>query len=139
MTKIVLISCASKKLNHCSKAKDLYISPLFQKNMHYANSLNPDKIFILSARYGLLRPNKEILPYNKTLNRMGSGEIRKWAFSVLEQLKKEANLESDEFIFLAGEKYRRFLLPSIKHYKTPMHGLGIGKQLKWLSERIKDE
>ena len=46
--KVVLISCASKKLNRKAKAEDLYISPLFKLNLKYAKSLNPDKIFILA-------------------------------------------------------------------------------------------
>ena len=67
MAKIVLISCVSKKLSHKSKAQELYISPLFRKNIQYAKSLNPDKIFILSAKYGLIKLEEEIEPYNKTL------------------------------------------------------------------------
>ncbi len=139
MAKIVLISCVSKKLNYKSKAQDLYVSSLFQKNFQYAKSLNPDNIFILSAEYGLLGLNKEIEPYDKTLNKMSSNEIKKWANSVLNQLRKVANLDKDEFVFLAGNNYRKFLLPHIKNYKIPMLGLGIGKQLKWLTEKIKHE
>lgn len=139
MAKVILISCVSKKLHHKSKAQDLYISPLFQKNMQYAKSLNSDKIFILSAKYGLLRLNEEIDPYEKTLNKMRSKEIKGWANSVLNQLKKSTDLEKDEFIFLAGNNYRKFLLPNLKHYKIPMQGLSIGKQLQWLSKRIKNE
>ena len=139
MAKVVLISCVSKKLHHKSKAQDLYVSPLFQKNLKYANSLNPDKIFILSAKYGLLRLNKEIEPYDKTLNKMHSNEIKEWANYVLNQMRKSTDIENDEFIFLAGNNYRKFLLPHLKHYKIPMLGLSIGKQLKWLSKRIKNE
>jgi len=83
MAKIVLISCVSKKLNHKSKAQDLYVSPLFQKNLRYARSLNPDKIFILSAKYGLLSLTDVVEPYDKTLNKMTSNEIKEWANSVL--------------------------------------------------------
>ena len=137
MTKIVLISCVSKKLNHKSKAQDLYVSPLFQKNIRYAKSLNPDKIFILSAKYGLLNLTDEVEPYDKTLNKMTSNEIKEWANSVLSQLQKVVDLNKDEFVFLAGNNYRKFLLPSINNYKIPMLGLSIGKQLKWLTEKIK--
>lgn len=139
MAKIVLISCVSKKLNHKSLAQNLYTSSLFKKNLQYAKSLNPDKIFILSAKYGLLKLNEEIEPYNKTLNEMSSSEIKEWSSSVLNQLKKLVDIENDEFIFLAGNNYRKFLIPHIKHYNIPMLGLGIGKQLQWLSERIKNE
>ena len=76
MAKVILISCVSKKLHHKSKAQDLYVSPLFKKNLQYAKSLNSDRIFILSARYGLLRLNEEIESYNKTLKEMRSNEIK---------------------------------------------------------------
>ena len=139
MAKVVLISCVSKKLHHKSKAQDLYVSPLFKKNLQYAKSLNSDNIFILSAKYGLLRLNEEIEPYDKTLNKMRSNEIKEWANSVLNQLKKSTDIENDEFIFLAGNNYRKFLFPHIKHYNIPIQGLSIGKQLQWLTKRNKNE
>ena len=55
--------------------------------------------------------------YNKTLNKMHSKEIKVWANSVLNQLKKSADIKNDKFTFLAGNNYRKFLLPHIKHYK----------------------
>ena len=134
--KVVLIPCASKKLKQKSKAKDLYISPLFKLSLNYAKSLNPDKIFILSAKYGLLDLEQEISPYDLTLNFMPEKEIKIWAEKVIEQLKEKVDLENDEIIFLAGEKYRKFLLPSIKSYKIPLKGRGIGKQLKFFKESI---
>ena len=88
MARIVLISCVKKKLRCKSKARDLYISPLFRKSLEYAKSLNPDRIFILSAKHYLLGLNKEIAPYNKTLNEMDSQKRKKWADSVLKQLKR---------------------------------------------------
>jgi len=135
MTKIVLISCARKKINQECMAKDLYISPLFRKNLQYARSLAPDDILILSAKYGLLKLEDEIKSYDKTLNRMRSSELEDWANLVLGQLQKVSDLDKDEFIFLAGNNYRKFLLPRIKNYKIPLQGLGIGKQLRWLTEK----
>jgi len=137
--KVVLISCASKKLKNKAKAKDLYISNLFKLNLEYAKSLNPDKIFILSAKHHLLNLDEEIEPYNQTLSNMKDEEIKIWADKVLEQLRQEADLQEDEFIFLAGEKYRKFLIPDIKNYKIPLQNLGIGKQLKFLKENKKNE
>ena len=133
MKKIVLVACAAKKLNYKAKAKDLYISPLFKKNLAYANSLKPDKIFILSAKYGLLDLDEEIFPYNETLNEKSGYEIKIWADSLLQKLSKNSNLNEDEFIFLAGNNYRKYLISSIKNYKIPLEGLPIGKQLKFLS------
>jgi len=136
VAKIVLISCASKKLPSRAEAQDLYISPLFKKNLSYAKFLKADKVFILSAKHGLLGLDKVVYPYDQTLNRMSFKEIDKWANLVLRQLKKVAQLDKDEFIFLAGNNYRKYLLPHITNYKIPLKGLGIGKQLQWLGKKL---
>lgn len=139
MAKIVLISCVSKKLSKKAKAKDLYISPLFKYNLKYTKLLNPHKTFILSAEHGLLKLEKEIKPYNKTLNKMSSKDIKKWSERVVNQLNKVANLKRDKFTFLAGEKYRKYLIPHLSNYEIPLKGLGIGKQLKYLKEKTRNE
>lgn len=138
MGKVVLISCVSKKADRKAKAQNLYVSELFKKNLQYAKSLKPDKLFILSAKYGLLNLDDEIEPYEKTLNKMTLIEIKAWADLVLKQLRKVSDLDSDEFLFLAGNNYRKFLIPHLKNYSVPMFGFGIGKQLRWLKERIED-
>jgi hypothetical protein len=132
MAKIILISCVSKKLDHKAMAKDLYISPLFRYNLDYARSLAPDQIFILSAKYGLLGLEEEIEPYNTTLNNMKVQQRREWAQKVLGQLEQIVSLSKDEFIFLAGRKYREYLIPHIRNYDVPMRSMGIGKQLNYL-------
>ena len=135
MRKIVLISCVSKKLDHPARAEELYTSTLFKYGLKYAKSFNPDRIFILSAKYGLVSSDKIIAPYNKTLNDMSSKENIKWSNKVLEDLKKVCDLDNDQVIFLAGENYRKYLLPHIKNYAIPMKGLGIGRQLKYLKDK----
>lgn len=136
MSKIVLISCVNTKLNKKAKAQDLYISPLFKMNLTYAKTLKPKKIFILSAKYGLVDLNKIISPYNTTLNTMHVKEIQKWANGVLKQMKGKIDLKNDEIIFLAGERYRKYLIPHFKKIKIPLKGLGIGKQLQYLKNKI---
>jgi len=137
MAKIALISCVSKKLSHKAKARELYTSPLFKMNLEFAKSLHPDKILILSAKYGLIGLDTEIEPYDKTLNAMHSSEKSEWANDVLQDLKKIADLNNDEFIFLAGENYRKHIIPHIKNYKVPLKGLSIGKQLQYLKGKTK--
>lgn len=132
--KIVLISCVSQKLTHRAKAKDLYVSTLFNLNLKYANSLSPNEIYVLSAKHGLLELEREIDPYEETLNNMRTAEIKEWANKVLQQLRSVASLEEAEFIFLAGEKYRKYLLPQIKNTVVPLKGLRIGEQLQRLKE-----
>jgi len=153
MVTIVLISCVSKKLAYKAKAKDLYTSPLFKYSLKYAKSFTPDKIFILSAKYGLLELEKEVEPYKETLSGVSrkqrakkpglkvlSKEERKhWGDKVSAQLNKVIDVKRDEVIFLAGERYREHLLPHITNYKIPLKGLSIGKQLKFLKEKTSNE
>ena len=108
MAKVILISCVKKKLPHKAKARNLYISDLFKSGLRYAESLNPDKIFILSAEYGLIDLDEDIEPYNLTLNEMSVEERKKWARKVIEKLEGFVDLKNDKIIFLAGIKYREF-------------------------------
>ncbi len=57
------------------KAEDLYVSDLFRKSLAYARQLQPAAIFILSAKYGLVRPADPIDPYNLTLNKLSFAEV----------------------------------------------------------------
>jgi len=136
--RIVLISCASKKLSERAKAKDLYTSTLFKLNLKYAGYLEPDDIFVLSAKYGLLDLNRKIEPYDQTLNTMRVSEVHDWAVKVLGQIKEICTLDETEFTFLAGEKYRRYLVPYFKNAQIPLEGLAIGKQLQRLKELVHD-
>lgn len=137
MAKIVLISCVSKKVDHPAPAKDLYTSTLFRFCYGYAQSLCPDKVFILSAKYGLVPTNKVIAPYNMTLNAMSLKEIQEWSRGVIREVTRRTDTQKDKFIFLAGEKYRKYLLSEIDNYEIPMQGLKIGEQLAWLKRKLK--
>jgi len=139
MSSIVLISCVSKKLPYKARAADLYISPLFRMNLHYAEQFAPSKIFILSAKYGLISVEKEIEPYDLTLNNMSAKERKAWAAKVLGQLREYCSLSQDHFIFLAGQKYRQYLIPYLKSYEIPLKSLTIGKQLQFLKEKTSNE
>ncbi len=132
--RIVLISCVSQKLPHRAKVRNLYTSTLFKLSLKYAEKLTPDEIFVLSAKHGLLRLEQEIEPYEQTLNNMRSEEMKVWANLVINQIREVCSVEDSEFTFLAGDKYREYLLPHIGNYKLPLKGLRIGEQLQKLKE-----
>lgn len=136
MKKIVLISCVSKKVEYRTTARDLYISTLFKLNLRYAEQLRPDNIFILSAKYGLLPLSEEVEPYELTLNTMSSNDIKTWAGGVLQQLSDRYKMDACHFTFLAGEKYRKHLIPHTPHADIPLQGLRIGEQLQKLKGLI---
>lgn len=79
---------------------------------------------------------KEIEPYDQTLNTMRSFEIKQWAEKVKEQMKGKIDFENDNIIFLAGTKYRKYLLPLFRKVSVPLEGLGIGKQLRYLKNKV---
>lgn len=133
---VVLLSCVKSKRARRCRAGDMYISPLFQKMMAYAESLRPKRIFILSAKYGLLAPDDEIEPYELTLKKMKTDERRRWAKDVIVALRQSCDLEADPFVFLAGVPYRENLVPHIRHYTVPMEGLDFGTQLQWLGRQV---
>lgn len=136
MSAIVLVSCVKTKRNQQCKAKEMYTSPLFKKMMAYAQSLSPKSIFILSAKYGLLSPDKIIDPYEKTLKKMKSFERRQWAQVVIEDLRRHCDIDEAKFVVLAGVDYRENLVPHLKHCEVPMEGLSFGPQLRWLKRRL---
>jgi len=132
---VVLISCVKEKKSYKCKAKDLYNSTWFHYAWDYAQSLNPGKVFILSAKYGLVDPEVEIGPYEDTLNTKTVREIRTWADTLLTSLQEKTDVINDKFIILAGEKYRRYLVCRLVNHDIPMRGLRFGQQLKWLKEK----
>lgn len=142
--KIVLISCSSTKISglNCGQtisAKDLYVSALFKKSWEYANKQNADKVYILSAKYGLLKPDDQIEYYDMTLKKFSVCQQKEWAKNVLDQLKKEGiSLEKDDFILLAGKIYYKYLLGpgAIQKPQFPYQGKRIGQILHFLNEQI---
>jgi len=111
MPRIALISCTSSKKAYKCPARDLYSeSPRFRLAYAFAK-LVADKIFILSAKYGLVLEDMIIKPYNETLKEKSAQERREWGDMVLNELRKVSDLEHDEFIVLAGEIYHENLLP----------------------------
>jgi len=137
---IALISCVSKKCQYKTKAQNMYISPLFIKSLKYINDiLKPNKTFILSAKYGLLETDKEIEPYNETLKDKNQKEKLTWANNVMNQLRKECNVNNDKFIFLAGKAYYENLIVHLSNYEILMQNLPIGKRLQWLKEKLNEE
>ncbi len=136
MARICLVSCVSLKDTSKMKAGDIYLSPLFKKAKEYASN-NFDRWYILSAKYGLIHPNKIIEPYEKTLNKMSRQDRHKWSEDVFEEFEK-CTKPNDEITFVAGQRYRQDLTPLLLNrgnkIQVPMEGLAIGKQLKWLTQ-----
>jgi hypothetical protein len=134
---VVLIACVGEKRDHRARAEDLYVSDLFRKSLAYARKIERADIFILSAKYGLVHRTEEIDPYDLTLKNMKAAQRKAWSECVFDQLRARTDVESDHFVFLAGVKYRQYLIPRLRSTEVPMEGLGIGDQLHWLGEHLR--
>ena len=135
MTKIALIGCTSKKQDYECPAIEMYTkSNYFNLKLDYCRKINVDKIYILSAKYGLLEPETIIKPYDLHLGKTSKDYRLNWSENVLKNLKGKTDLENDEFIILAGNDYMKYLLKHIPNNFNPVKGLGIGQQMKFFKE-----
>ena len=109
-------------------------SQWFKLGWQYAESLHPDHIYILSAKYGLLRPDDIIVPYNKTLITENINAIKLWSAMVAKQIREVDINTSDRAIFLCGLNYRRFIRNLFPNRVEPLAHMGIGKQMQYFKE-----
>lgn len=136
--KLFLVSCVSKKRAGPLPAKDLYCSDWFLKARAYVEAQNAEW-FILSAKFGVLAPNRVIRRYNVSLYDFGVDERRSWAQGVAARLKK-LRPTVKQITVLAGRRYYEHLVPLLKHSKfavrLPLKRLPIGRQLSWFKRRL---
>ncbi len=137
---LYLVSCVKKKRTSAALAKDLYISDWFCKARACVERMGHPWL-ILSAKYGLVDPERTIEPYDKTLKAMPVAERRAWAQSVLAELGP-ALAGVDTVVFFAGMDYRKYLEPVLRQQgfrvRVPMEGLSQGRQLSWLGVCLDD-
>lgn len=132
---IIFLSCTKKKLAYPCSAKEMYTaSQWFRGGWRYAESLRPDHIFILSAKYGLLKPDDIIEPYERTLVSANIEAIKKWSIMVAKQIQKAGVNTSEHAIFLCGYNYRRYISNLFPNHIAPLEHMGIGKQMQFFKE-----
>jgi hypothetical protein len=120
------------KQSYPCKAYEMYApSSLFSKQYEYAKSCC-DKVFIMSAKYGLLDVDSLIEPYDITLNDFSSSEISVWASNVYSELKRKTDVVHDTYYFFAGKNYYSDLIRYLPNYRLPLQGLKFGERLSKL-------
>ena len=134
---IALISCSKEKKPYPCAACDLYsASTLFSLSYQYAKK-TADKIYILSAKYGLVPEDKVIAPYDQTLNAMPRKQQLEWAHNVLTALAHECSMEDDDFILLAGSYYCRDLQNQLPHCSLLLAGMRMGERMAFLKSQLR--
>lgn len=133
---LVFVGCVKSKRPYPAPARELYISSWFHKARDLVEAHNAHW-FVLSALYGLVRPDEVISPYDHTLKRLGVADRRAWSEMVLRQIGPLLG-QTPRVVFFAGQRYREFLVEPLLErgldVEIPMEGLTRGEQLAWLSE-----
>ena len=133
---LVIIGCGKTKRPHPAPALDLYVGSYYRKVLTYARTLTPDhRIVVLSGKYGLVRHDKILAPYDQ---RMGQpGAIRP------DQDKTQAHLlgltRELDVVALVGETggYARIVRDIWPHARFPLAGVGgMGARLQWLTRQV---
>jgi hypothetical protein len=139
--KIALVACAKRKLEELAPAEKMYTSPLFRKAKQHAEE-GFDQWFILSAKFGLLKPSDIISPYDLTLKDLPKGARREWANMVAQAVRSECSGDAEIHI-LGGEAYSHPLSELLSeagfNVKLPLHGLSLGRQLQWYDGRRREK
>lgn len=139
---IAFVACSKSKLSTPAKPARLYSdSTLFNKRRRYAEQV-ADRYVILSAKHGLLHPQrKTIAPYNKTLSNQSTDERKRWSLGVYRDLQDRDLLgDYNKVVMLAGRDYYQYLTQLIEgdavEVVIPNKGLQIGETLSNLNNLL---
>lgn len=136
---VVIISCGKSK-NKVSKctANDAYTGRSFLLKKEYAE-LSNTPWFILSAKYGLIRPQRIIDPnYDKTVS--SAKDINELASKIKKQVSKYPEFSvAEDILFLGPEAYVKALnivFSGNKNILHPTKGLNQGKSQKMIKSLL---
>lgn len=135
---LVLVGCVKTKGSHASPAKDLYVSPMFQRRRRYAEA-GGTPWYILSAEHGLLDPGTVIEPYDVYLADETDDYRRAWGEWVVAKLiRLLGSLQGRRIEIHASAVYVAAIESRLRRHGavvvTPLVGLRQGQQLSWYDQ-----
>lgn len=118
--KIALIACVKEKVDYAAPAREMYRSSLFESWIKDALDIQKvDRYFIVSGKYGLLKPDEIIEPYDLNLNNQSESYKNEWSKKVLKRLSEFCDLEQDEFIIYTNSTYYTPVIEAVRHFDIP--------------------
>lgn len=100
--------------------------------MFHVADLPPERVFILSAKHGLVPSLKMLEPYDVAMNDLDPSARARWGERVRAQIR--AAIPAPALVdLLAGSAYAD-ALGQLAGYRVrqPMRGLGLGKRVQYL-------
>jgi hypothetical protein len=140
LDRVLLLGCVKLKHERPLPARDLYRSPLWVRRRAYADASGYPWL-ILSAKHGLIDPDRRISPYDLALSNLGATARRQWGGRVIRGLVERLGpLERMIFEVHAGEAYRHAIEPGVLanggRLEAPLARLPLGAQLAWYKARV---
>jgi len=137
---IALLACSRTKADRPVPARELYVSPLFRAARAYMERrYGHGNWLILSARYGLVDPDRLIAPYDLNLRQLTPGQRESWGDRIAVELTDRFPAGTVLW-FHAGAVYRDAIAPVVPHQvRFPLAGLRIGRQLAWYRQHASAE
>lgn len=147
-TKIVLIGCGKTKQDHRCEAQDMYTGSLFKMRRRYAET-SGCAWWIISARYGLIRPEQEIAPYDETITQLLNVDRAAWYVAVTHELLNQFADRPGPFHYMrethveihAGSDYADNLCDVLigcgLSAGKPLKGMGLPAQMRWYKDKNK--
>ncbi|MCP5412115.1 MAG: hypothetical protein H6924_08275 [Alphaproteobacteria bacterium] len=105
---VCILSCCEEKRPAATWAENLYISESFLLSRRYAET-HFDKWFVLSAKYGLLKPGDLAEPYDRQISELSHVERQALVASIADGKSKIGPNEGAEFTSFCASEYNRVL------------------------------
>ncbi|WUH91733.1 hypothetical protein OG900_17525 [Streptomyces sp. NBC_00433] len=127
---LIVIPCGARKLDVRARAADMYTGSYHRACRRAAEALRPDRVLILSARYGLLGLDDEIDPYDTP-----HGAADAVSAAVLREQAARRGIERlDPVVVLGGARHVALAKAVWPHALTPLSGTrGMGEQVARLA------
>ncbi|MFD5718086.1 DUF6884 domain-containing protein [Streptomyces sp. NPDC127036] len=127
---LVVIPCGSRKLDRRAPAGDLYVGSYHRACRRAAEALEPGRLLILSARYGLLDLDDVVEPYDTPHGAAGSIT----ADALLEQARRRGALLDGPVVALGGARHVSLVRSVWPGALSPLAATrGVGEQMARLA------
>ncbi|WP_327292017.1 DUF6884 domain-containing protein [Streptomyces sp. NBC_01198] len=127
---LIVVPCGARKLDHRARAGEMYTGSYHRACRRAAEALRPDRLLILSARYGLLGLDEEIEPYDTPHGAEGAVT----AAILRAQAAERGIADLDPVVLLGGARHVALARAVWPHARTPLSGTrGMGEQVARLA------
>jgi hypothetical protein len=130
--KLVIIPCGRRKKSVPAPAGQMYLGPYFRSCLKTALALtSKERVRVLSGKYGLLRLDQVISPYDQRIDKRGAITLPE----IIRQATAQRIIGATDVTVLAGQAYSNIILEIWPKAAAPLYGIpGMGRHLAKLKQ-----